>query len=154
MLILRRLSPIMFLAVTSTPAFAIDVVFDGIVTNNCILSVDTDGDLGFGTDGTTLSSELGEGRPAIVVVAALGAGPQVTVASPTFTEPAGQSAPSTPAIRYTSLSGANQSYTDQTTTSSAFLADIYTINARLSNENGFVAGNYSVTTEVTCGYAP
>lgn len=133
----------------SIPASAMEVQLIGTVVNSCVLTLDTPGLLGSAASGTELSSELGSGVSSVVAVAALGTGPTLSFSSPVADEPAGQSG-STANIKYRSLSGANQGWTDQPTTTSSLLVDLFTIDGKITNEDGFVSGPYSVTTEVTC----
>lgn len=139
------------LLVASTPSRAADVVFTGALLNSCVLNLSTPGVLGQSSDGTTLTSELGNGVGAIMAVVAVGARPTLNVSAPTVTTPAAFDGEATTAIRYQSLSGANQPYT---TAPSSFragaLLDTVTFNARVQSATGFASGLYTVRTTVTC----
>lgn len=137
-------------ALNATAAYAVDLEFDGLVENSCVLTIDTAGILAPSADGTQLNSELGTGISAVVAVAALGTSPTVSVGQPVATEPVGQASGSITEIRYTSLGGESQAYTNAASTAPALLVDAFTFDARISNGNGFVAGNYNVTSQVTC----
>ena len=141
-------------ALTAAPAAAVPVTMTGIVLPSCILTVSTGGTLGVSADsGRQIGSEEIGGIPATLAIVATGGTPTLTVSAPTMSQrPAGYAGSPTVSVRYTSTGGANQAYTSgsSTYTSASALGDTMTINMRAQDNNGFAAGTYQLTTNVTC----
>jgi hypothetical protein len=130
-------------------ANAATVTFSGVITNSCTLTLNTPGRLAStSASGTQFHSE--SGGTALVAVVATGLSPSVTVNAPTFTAPAA-SASSVAEIKYSSLtSGVHDYASSGSSYNMVGLLDTLSIDARLTNPAGFTAGNYSVSTVVTC----
>ena len=136
-----------------TKADAATISFSGTVLDSCVLAVSTPGVLGTSSTGTRIGSEETGGGAAVMTVVATGATPTIQFAAPSLaTSPAGLAGTPTVSLRYTSLRGASQAYTSSASsyTLSGGLLDTVTANARADNSPGFAAGNYSITTVVTC----
>lgn len=141
--------PVAALGLMATPANADTISFGATLDVACIFVV-TDGTLAPNADYTSLSSENTGGSAAQVVLTALGGTPMVSFSTPNVSG-SGDVSGVTPQVRYTSLDGANQAYTSAASSSSASdLADTYTVHAKIEDAGGFDAGDYTVTTVVTC----
>ncbi|HEY6917098.1 MAG TPA: hypothetical protein VI381_05595 [Allosphingosinicella sp.] len=139
------------LAAQSSPALAENVTLSGTLLNSCLLSLSVPGVLAPSSDGTVLSSENSGGVAATLALVAIGGAPTVTFAAPSPAGPIASTSGATTQIRYTSLQGASQSYTSSASSRvGGALIDTFTVHGRIANSNGFAAGNYSVTTVVTC----
>jgi hypothetical protein len=135
---------------TAAPAAAVDVSLTGLVINTCVLTVPTPGLMALSSDGTRLGSEEGlGGAPATLSVVAAGAAPTLSFAVPSLSGPGGTDGAVTE-IAYTALSGENQPYTASASSADAARIDTFTIDGRVSSEDGFTAGTYAVTVTVTC----
>lgn len=136
-------------ATFAVPSRAETVNLDASLQVSCSFVV-TDGALAPNSDYTQLSSQNSGGSPAQVVVTALGGSPTITFAAPSITSTNDVSGV-TPEISYSSLDGAAQTYTSsESFSTSSDLADIYTVDARAADPGGFDAGDYTITTVVTC----
>lgn len=136
--------------VPAAPAFAVDVVFGGVVINLCAL-VPTPGTLGNEGDGRTLSSEGVGGVGAVLSVIATGGLPTLTFGAPTATTPNGFTGTATPEISYTSTGGISQILTSTSTSRRLNgLIDLITIRGRITGSEGFNSGTYGLKTVVTC----
>lgn len=134
------------------PASATNVTLNAALTSSCTLALSTGGVMTTSGSGTVLGSEQSGGTAASMTLVALGTLPTVTFAAPSLTaSPTGWSATSVKEIKYVSTRGANQAYT---ASSSSFietgLTDTFTVNGRVTSTEGFAAGNYTLTTVVTC----
>ena len=137
----------------ASPVAAANVDLSATLVNSCTLTVGTSGVMTPASNGTRISSEEVGGIAATLNVIALGAIPTISFSAPSLiASPAGWSGSPTNEIRYTSTGGANQAYTSSSSNAPlAGLIDSFTINGRVSNANGFAAGNYTLRTVVTCG---
>lgn len=131
-----------------------NVTFDGTVIASCVLSVTTPGVLGLGLlSGTEVGSEQAGGVAAVLQVTATAGTPTISFTAPTLSvKPVEYTGTPTVSLKYTSLGGANQSYTSSSSqyTSSNALGDTITLNARAADSSGFPAGLYRVQTTATC----
>lgn len=133
-------------------ADAATVNLSGLITNSCILTVGTPGALRVSSAGTTLGSEETGGLPATLTVVATGLSPQINVSAPSLSaSPVSYGRSPSLGLRYTSLAGGNQAYTDSSSSYTASgLLDVLTFNARAIDNAGFTAGTYTIATTVTC----
>lgn len=137
------------LAVYAAPATAETVSLEATLEVSCTFVV-TDGTLAPNGDYTELSSESSGGVAAQVLVTALGGDPVITFAAPSLTA-TGNVAGVVPQIKYSSTDGASQAYTSSSSFSASTRGvDTYTVHARAADASGFEAGDYAVTTVVTC----
>jgi hypothetical protein len=149
----------LFCWMLAAPVFtlAADVDFTGTVTASCALTVVTNGTLGLSTDGTTLGSELGTGLPGTATIMSIGAH-TVSVSAPTrvSANPAGYNdSAEIVEVAYVGAGGLSavvQGYTSSPTNFAvgSIPLSALTINNRIVNSNGFVAGTYTTRTVVTC----
>lgn len=146
------LVPACCIGLVSAPVSAANVNLSANLVNSCTLTVGSSGTMTASASGTQIGSENAGGNSASMTMVAIGSLPTVTFAAPTLpTSPAGWNASHTMAIRYTSTGGANQAYTSSQTTSTASgLADTFTVHGKVDSPAGFAAGNYTLTTVVTC----
>lgn len=122
----------------------------GTLTSFCILTIDLDGTLALSSDGNELGTEQAGGVSALVTVSAVGSAVSVTYADPVLSAPAGDSG-SLAEFAYTSTGGASAAYSSTGSTSAeGLLLDVYTVDGRITNSNGFAAGDYSMTVDVSC----
>lgn len=127
------------------------VNFSGLVVNVCVLTLSTPGVLAAAPSGTMLASTEAGGVSAIMTVVATGTRPTIQFSVPQATGPVGWTGTPTSAIAYTSLSGANQSFTSSASSATAnALLDTFTINGRIINASGFESGTYGLATTATC----
>lgn len=141
----------------ATPAFSLDVTFSTTLSTECTLALSTPGVLALAAGASSLESEASYGgTPAAVSVLSIGNN-SVDVSAPTLSAPAGHDA--TGQVLEVSYSGASglaavsQAYTSSPTSFDigTIPLSILTVNNRVENSNGFVAGTYQTTTVVTCG---
>jgi len=133
------------------PATAADVVLTGLVVNSCTLTITTPGALAPAVDGMTLASDQTGGVTAVLSLVAAGTQPTVSFSAPTLAGPTGFSGTPTTEIRYTSTSGAMQTYTSMATSAPVNgLIDTFSVNGRVTSASGFASGQYTVTTVATC----
>ncbi len=134
------------------PASAANVSLQANLLSSCTLALGTTGNLAMSTTGLQIGSENAGGVAATMTLIAVGGLPDIHFAAPTLTaSPSGWSGSHTDSIRYTSLRGANQSYTSSATTVTAGgLTDTFTVHGKVDASAGFAAGNYTLTTVVTC----
>lgn len=138
-------------------AVALDVDFDGTVATVCSLSLNTNGTLALSDDGTELGSEEGGGSAASVLVLSIGSN-SIDVDAPirVSADPAGyNSASEVLEVKYSGaggLSAVSQDYTSADTdfAVSNIAVSLLTLHNRITNPNGFAAGNYTTRTVVTC----
>jgi hypothetical protein len=143
-------------AAIATPALATDVSFQGTLTSVCTLAVPTPGLLGLNANGE-LTSEPPAGLSAIVSVLSIGAN-RIVVDPPVWANPPPDGYDATGEDRLVSylgaagLSLANQAFTDTQThvDVNSLPVTALTINAKVANPNGFVAGDYALKVVVTC----
>lgn len=149
---MRLALPAIMLASCATPALAANVNLNANLVNSCVLSVGTNGVMTAASSGTQIGSENSGGSAAGLTLVAIGSSPTVTFGAPSLSiSPNGWSGSPTEAIRYTSTGGANQAYTSsQTTRTGGPLAETFTVHGKVDNASGFAAGNYTLTTVVTC----
>lgn len=123
------------------------VRFSGTVLNSCILALSTPGVL-TSQNGTQLTSTV----PALLSVTAIGDSPRVSFTAPAMaTKPTGYTRSPTVEMAYTSLSGANQAYTTGASSyRGGILIDVYTVNARATDNDGFPSGGYAIESTATC----
>ena len=146
----------LFATLCATAAPAADVDFAASLTNACTLTVPTGGTLALSASGTVLGSEETGGAPATISVLSIG-GSTLTVGAPAVqASPAGYVATNqTVEVAYTGASGlgaVSQAYTSsQTTVTLATIPlSVLTLNAKVTNPDSFVDGDYTVRTVVTC----
>ncbi|MEO8141993.1 MAG: hypothetical protein ABI617_04985 [Sphingomicrobium sp.] len=134
------------------PAAAANVNLQANLINSCVLSLSSNGTMTANTAGTQIGSENASGSAASLGLVAIGSLPTVTYAAPSLsTSPAGWTASHTDSIRYTSNRGANQAYTSsQSSVTAGGLTETFTVHGKVDSANGFDAGNYTLTTVVTC----
>ncbi|MEM7498604.1 MAG: hypothetical protein AAF371_11505 [Pseudomonadota bacterium] len=137
-------------------AFAVDVDFNGVVNNNCSLTVNSNGTLDVSADGGILGSEEGAGSAATIEVVSFGAN-TLTVGAPNVTNAPGayDNSGEVVEVRYVGAGGlaaVNQAYTSTSSNNSigATSSSSVSIFARINNANSFPTGNYTVRTTVTC----
>ena len=136
----------------SQAAGATDVNLNALLISSCTLTLATPGVMTASLAGTVIGSEQSGGTPASMTIVSLGVLPTISFAAPSLTaKPGGWTASHTDEIEFTSTRGANQSYTSS---SSSFvetgLTDTFTVHGRVTSAEGFAAGNYTLTTVVTC----
>ncbi len=153
---MRAIFTIVAIGTAVSPAAAIDVNFSGTVVSTCSLLAKTDGLLGLSLDGDVLSSQGVGGLPGTVTILSIG-GNDIAVGAPQLvSSPPGYEAGSgTLEVSYFGLSGlslVSQGYTTAPTTFNAgsIAASVLTVHNRITNPDGFAAGNYSTRTTVTC----
>jgi hypothetical protein len=134
------------------PAEATNVTLNAALTSSCTLTLSTSGTMAVSSSGTVLGSEQSGGSAASMGLIAIGALPTVTFAAPSLTaSPGGWSAVHTDEIKYSSTRGASQAYTSSSSSfSETGLTDTFTVHGRVTSTEGFAAGNYTLTTVVTC----
>lgn len=140
----------------ATPAAATDVTFSGTLSSVCTLAVPTPGVLGLDAVGD-LTSEPPAGVSAIVSVLSIGAN-RITVDPPVWANPPPDDYDASGEDRLVSylgvagLSLADQGFTDVQThvDINALPVTALTVNAKVTNPNGFVAGDYALKVVVTC----
>ena len=153
---MRRLVILASLAsALATPAPAADVSFQGTLSGVCTLAVPTPGLLGLNASGE-LTSEPPVGLSAVVTVLSVGANrltidPPAWVSSPVGYDAAGESR----LVSYLGVAGlavATQAVTDVATEVDIPTLPLtaLTVNAKVTNPNGFAAGNYALKVVVTC----
>ena len=140
------------LAVTATPAQAVNVTLSASLTSSCTLTLTSAGTMTAASSGTQLSSETSGGSAATMNMVAVGTAPTVSFAAPDLSaSPAGWSGSPTLEIRYTSTGGASQAYTSSASShAETGLLDAFTVNGRVTNSSGFAAGTYTLRTVATC----
>ena len=138
--------------VFAQPAAAADVTLGANLVSSCTLALATPGVMTASASGTVLGSEQPGGSAATLTLVALGTLPTVSFSAPSLTaSPGGWSASHTDEMRYTSTRGANQAYTSSSSSfSETGLTDTFTVHGRVTSADGFAAGNYTLTTVVTC----
>jgi hypothetical protein len=134
------------------PGIAANVTLNATLLSSCTLTLSTPGTMTASTDGTMIGSEQSGGSAASMTLVAIGTLPTITLAAPSLTtSPGGWSASHTDEIRYTSTRGASQAYTSSSSNyGETGLTDTFTVHGRVTSTNGFAAGNYTLTTVVTC----
>lgn len=137
-------------------ALAANMNFSGTVLAACSILATTGGTLALSTNGDTLASDNLGGLPGSVTILSIGES-TIDVAPPTRTaQPAGyNSAGEAVEVSYFGVGGlalVNQAYTSTPTSFdvSTIPASVITVNNRITNPNGFPAGNYATQTVVTC----
>jgi len=122
----------------------------------CTLSLPTPGGLALSADGLRLGSEeTGVATPGTLTVLSVGSS-TLTVDPPVWTQVPAEYQPGAESreVRYTApLSGGSQAYTAMSssiTVPNLLNAVILTINNRVTNPQGFAAGDYRTRTVVTC----
>lgn len=149
---MRYFIPALLLCSCASPSPAANVNLNASLANSCSLSIGSNGAMTPSASGTQIGSENSGGLAAGLTLVAIGAAPTVTFGAPSLSiSPSGWSGSPTSSIRYTSTGGANQDYTSsQTTRSGGPLSESFTIHGKVDNTSGFAAGNYTLTTVVTC----
>lgn len=140
------------LSFAAAPAAAANVNLQASLVNSCVLSINSNGTMTANAAGTQIGSENGGGSAASLGLVAIGTLPTVTFAAPSLSaSPAGWTASHTDAIRYTSNRGASQGYTaSQSSVTAGGLTETFTVHGKIDSTAGFDAGNYTLTTVVTC----
>ncbi len=140
------------IAFAAAPVTAANVNLQANLVNSCVLSINSDGTMTANTAGTQIGSENPSGSAATFGLVAIGSLPTVSFAAPSLSaSPAGWSETHTDSIRYTSNRGANQAYTSsQSSVTAGGLTETFTVHGKVDSANGFDAGNYTLTTVVTC----
>ena len=136
----------------ATPAVAAtDVTFTGTVSDTCTLAVPTPGIMTLSPDGTILGSDQTLGLPATVTVLSLG-GNTLTLSAPTLTShPSGYAGGETVQTKYSGLaSQPTYTSTQQTIPLGILPLTDLIINMQVVNANGFVEGDYTAKTVLTC----
>ena len=143
-------------AAVATPALATDVSFQGTLTSVCTLAVPTPGLLGLNASGE-LTSEPPTGLSAVVSVLSIGANrivvdPPVWASAPPADYDAAGEDRLVSYLGAAGLSLANQGFTDAQTEVdvNSLPVTALTVNAKVTNPNGFVAGDYALKVVVTC----
>lgn len=146
-----------YLLLGTCVAVAANVNFSGTVMAACSILASTGGSLALSTDGDSIASDNLGGLPGTVTILSVGDS-TVEIAAPTRTgQAAGYNASGEAVeVSYFGVGGlgfVNQAYTASATTFgvSTIAASVLTVNNRITNPNGFPAGNYSTQTVVTCG---
>jgi len=152
---MRKLLPAVFVLFgCTTAAHAVDVNFSGTLSTACTLAVPLTGQLGLAADGS-LTSEAG--RSANLTVLSVGSNrlfiepPVWSQAAPTGYKPSGEDL----MVKYVGIAGISipqQDYTDVETIVSVNSVPLTTlsIDAKATNPNGFVSGDYAMKVTVTC----
>lgn len=140
------------LAVAVPAGAQTNVTLSANLVNSCTLALSTGGTMRANTAGTQIGSENAGGTAATMTMVAIGGSPTLAFGAPSLTtSPAGWSATPTVSIKYSSLGGASQGYTSSSSTTGTLpLADTFTVHGKVDSATGFAAGNYVVTTVVTC----
>lgn len=136
----------------AAPAMAANVNLQANLVNSCTLTLSSNGTMTANSGGTQIGSENPSGGAASLGLVAIGSLPTISFAAPSLTtSPSGWSATHTNAIRYTSNRGANQAYTaSQSSVTAGGLTETFTVHGKVDSTAGFDAGNYTLTTVVTC----
>ncbi len=141
----------------AAPARAVNLEFNGTISAICSLAIGVNGTLGLSDDGTVLGSDEAGGLPGTVLVLSIGNNtinvdaPQRVSAAPSGYNTASEQVE----VAYTGLNGLSaigQGYTNGATSFTAANIPLSTlsVNNRIVNPNGFVAGTYTTQTVVTC----
>lgn len=140
------------LPAVAVPASAANVNLQANLVNSCVLSVSAGGTMTSNAAGTQIGSENAGGSAAVLGLVAIGALPTITFAVPSLSaSPAGWIASHTNSLSYSSIRGANQAYTSSASSVTAGgLTDTFTVHGKVDSATGFDAGNYMLTTVVTC----
>ena len=139
---------------STTASCATDVNFTGTLSTVCTLAVPLTGQLGLAADGS-LSSEAGRG--ANLTILSVGSNrlfvepPVWSQAAPTGYNASGEDL----LVKYVGIAGISiplQDYTDIETIVPVNSVPLTTllINAKATNPNGFVSGDYAMKVTVTC----
>lgn len=135
----------------AAPGHGAEIRLTGNLLSSCVLSLATPGQLRLSGDATTFGSEETGGLAATMTVVAIGAVPSVSFTAPAIDAPVDFSAGAQAQIRYTSLGGSNQAYTNIASSSSAVrLLDTFTIHGRIVSTEGFRSGAYTIRSTATC----
>lgn len=120
--------------------------------SSCTLTISTGGSLGTNSNATELSSRVLGGGSAVVTPVIVGLLPTITMTAPRMTEsPSGYQGTPVVSMAYRSLLGGNQDWTSAGSSYRALgLTDVLTIDMRITDPNGFRAGQYSAATTLTC----
>jgi hypothetical protein len=134
------------------PANATTVNLNASLTSSCTLTLSSSGTMTASSSGTVLGSEQSGGSAASMTLVAVGTLPTVSFAAPALSaSPGGWSSVHTDEIKYSSTRGASQAYTSSASAfSETGLTDTFTVHGRVTSTEGFAAGNYTLTTVVTC----
>jgi hypothetical protein len=132
---------------------ATDLTFTGDVTGLCTLALSTPGTLGIDANGDLTSSV---GLPSILAVLSIGSN-TLTINPPVWNPFASgyTAGVEHKYVSYSGLSGlgiADQAYTESATTRTinTLPLSLLTVNAKISNSLGFVAGHYVMKVVATC----
>ena len=149
---MRILAIAALVSASACPALAsTDVTFTGTVSDTCTLAVPTPGIMTLSADGKTLGSDQTLGVPATVTVISLG-GNSLTLSAPTLTaSPAGYAGGETVQMNYSGLAS-HPAYTSAQQTIPLGILPLTSliINMQVVNPSGFVQGNYTAKTVLTC----
>ena len=150
---MRRLGLGFAALLATSPVAAADVTFSGTLTGVCTLALSTPGLLGLAADGSLSTSA---GLPAILAILSVGTN-TLTINPPVWVDASEDYDPGSEAfeVGYSGLSGlglADQPLTNAVTqrTISTLPLSLLSMNARVTNSNGFAAGDYEMKVVVTC----
>ncbi|HWV01030.1 MAG TPA: hypothetical protein VN109_07690 [Devosia sp.] len=149
-----RIAAVIALVICAAAAPALastDVTFTGTVSDTCTLAVPTPGIMALSTDGTILGSDQTLGVPATVTVLSLG-GNTLTLSAPTLTShPPGYAGGETVQMKFSGLASQPSYVSTQQTIALGLipLTDLI-VNMQVVNANGFVQGDYTAKTVLTC----
>jgi|TARA_R100000501_G_scaffold14680_1_gene26613 hypothetical protein len=147
------LSATVMMSTIAGPALAAtNVSLIGGILDSCILTLSTPGRLVADDSGMNMTSTAPLGAAAVLAVVATGGRPTVEFTAPTMSlSPGAYAGSPMVAVGYTSLGGANQTMTSgESSYRSNLLLDIVTIDGTITDANGFVAGDYAVSSVATC----
>ena len=154
---MRVLGLAVLIVMSTGPAARAETVnFNGTVDAVCALSAATDGTLAISTGGDQISSTESGGTSGSITILSIGSN-TIDVAAPTRTsepvdyDPTGESVE----VAYQGLGGLSlitQAFTNQATNFAVgvIAASVLTVDNRITNPNGFAAGNYGTQTVITC----
>lgn len=122
---------------------------DGIGT--CTLTVNASGTMKLTGDGTTMTSATPGGLSAGMLLVGVNLVPELVFSAPVVVGPPGWSATPQVAIAVETLSGTRTGYNSVAfSVRPSAVLDTLSVNARVTNDAGFKAGSYSVSSTVTC----
>ncbi|QJU57370.1 hypothetical protein HL653_05810 [Sphingomonas sp. AP4-R1] len=135
------------LGMASLPAHA--GLLDGLGT--CTLTVNASGTMRLAGDGKTLSTTATGGLSAGMLLVGVNITPELVFSAPTVVGPTGWPGSPKTEISIDTLSGTRTGFTSNAiTVRPGVLIDTLTFQARVTNNDGFKAGNYTVNTTATC----
>lgn len=139
-------------AASASPAMALDVTFAGVVVDTCTIALSTPGVMVLSSDGTILGSDQSLGVPAAVAVVSIGSN-TISLSAPELVSHPGGYTPGgeTVEMAYSGLAS-NPLFSSLALDFDIGLLSLQTlfVDLRVDNPDGFVQGNYTARTVLTC----